>query len=201
MNELLLFFQLNQTSFSFNLSQLQQPQSFSQQNLFLPTTPTQPDPYQPNQVASFARNPQQPYGQTPSQQNMMVSSATTSQMSSAIKAPTQTGFGKCRHGERPSTLVRNFFLFFAYCEIPNIFNVLTHFFEPWPNDWCLLHKLYVVKQLLVYCYFYTFNHMQQFIHFLKRQRWNINISLENTVIKRILDQVVICNGSVSTILL
>lgn len=94
-----LFLQLGQTSFSFNLSQLQQTQlggqSFTQQNLFLPTTPTQPDPYQASQVPSFPRNPPQPYGQTPSQQNtLMVSSATSSQMSSAIKAPTQAGFGE-----------------------------------------------------------------------------------------------------------
>ncbi|KAL4218896.1 cell differentiation [Mactra antiquata] len=88
---------LNQTSFSFNLSQLQQPQlgqqGFTQQNMFLPTTPTQPDPYQPSQVPSFQRNPPQPYGQTPSQQNhIMVSAATSSQMSSAIKPPAQAGF-------------------------------------------------------------------------------------------------------------
>lgn len=89
---------LNHSGFSFNLSQLQQPQigqqTFTQQNLFMPTTPTQPDPYQQSQVASFQRNPPQPYGQTPSQQNtIMVSAATSSQMSSAIKPPSQTGFG------------------------------------------------------------------------------------------------------------
>lgn len=96
---LLFIFQLSHSGFSFNLSQLQQPQigqqPFTQQNLFMPTTPTQPDPYQQSQVASFQRNPPQPYGQTPSQQNtIMVSAATSSHMSSAIKPPSQTGFGK-----------------------------------------------------------------------------------------------------------
>ena len=90
--------QLSQTTFSFNLSQLQQPptlgqQPYTQQNLFLPATPTQPDPYQPPQVNTYQRN--QPYGQTPAQQNtIMVSAATSSQMTTAVKPTPQTAFGK-----------------------------------------------------------------------------------------------------------
>ena len=97
---LLCVLQLGQTSFSFNLSQLQQPQiqqPYTQQNLFLPATPTNPDPYQASQLPSFPQRnpPQAPYGQTPSQPStIMVSSATSSQMTSAIKPPTQAGFGK-----------------------------------------------------------------------------------------------------------
>ncbi|KAL3872322.1 hypothetical protein ACJMK2_040253 [Sinanodonta woodiana] len=95
---------LNQASFGFGLSQTQpltqlnQPQSFTQQNLFLPTPPAQQqDPYQPapqTQLSSYQRG-NQPFGQqnTPSQQNTVMVSSTSSLMSTSIKPPAHNAYG------------------------------------------------------------------------------------------------------------
>ncbi|KAK3602381.1 hypothetical protein CHS0354_011217, partial [Potamilus streckersoni] len=95
---------LNQASFGFGLSQTQpltqlnQPQSFTQQNLFLPTPPAQQqDPYQQapqTQLSSYQRG-NQPFGQqnTPSQQNTIMVSSTSSLMSTSIKPPAHNAYG------------------------------------------------------------------------------------------------------------
>lgn len=81
---------------AYGLSQTGLGQSaFSQNSLFLPTTPT-PDTYQ---QLSYQRNqlPTQPhvppFGQ-PQPNTIMVSSATSSLMSTSIKPPNQSTYGK-----------------------------------------------------------------------------------------------------------
>lgn len=87
-----LVFQFSQQSYGYSLSQ-PQPQigqaNLTQPNMFLPTTLSQHELYQTSQLTGYQpRN--QPYGQTAGQQNtVMVSSATTSLMSTAVKPPTQ----------------------------------------------------------------------------------------------------------------
>ncbi|XP_041368189.1 protein PRRC2C-like isoform X2 [Gigantopelta aegis] len=81
-------------NYGFSLSQPQaqigQP-NFTQPSLFLPSTPTQPDLFQ-SQLTAFPRN--QPYGQTPHQNTVMVSSSNSSLMSTSIKPPTQNAYGQ-----------------------------------------------------------------------------------------------------------
>lgn len=84
--------QFSQQSYGYSLSQPQTQigqASLTQPNVFLPTTLSQHDLYQTSQLTGYQpRN--QPYGQTAGQQNtVMVSSATTSLMSTAVKPPTQ----------------------------------------------------------------------------------------------------------------
>ena len=87
------FVHVLQPNYGFSLSQPQaqigQP-NFSQPSLFLPSTPTQPDLFQ-SQLTAFPRN--QPYGQTPHQNTVMVSSSNSSLMSTSIKPPAQNAYG------------------------------------------------------------------------------------------------------------
>lgn len=98
-----LFQQPSQPSYGYGLSQTALGQSAFSQNqssLFLPTTPTQPESFQQLPQLSFQRNqhpaqPQhvQPFAQ-PQPNTIMVSSATSSLMSTSIKPPNQSSYGK-----------------------------------------------------------------------------------------------------------
>ncbi|XP_052823701.1 protein PRRC2C isoform X3 [Octopus bimaculoides] len=118
----------SQQSYGYSLSQPQTQigqASLTQPNVFLPTTLSQHDLYQTSQLTGYQpRN--QPYGQTAGQQNtVMVSSATTSLMSTAVKPPTQD-YGTLQKNLAPASLQYNQGLGGSSLQSPLIF--------PYPNQ-------------------------------------------------------------------